>query len=771
MSEPVALSKSNVEPVHQPYVPDDVVLPEFTWSAVIVGAILGIVFGASSLYLVMKVGMTVSASIPVAVLSITLFRLFSRVFGMRRATILENNIVQTTGSAGESIAFGVGVTMPAVMILGFEMEITRVMVVSVLGGLLGILMMIPLRRAFIVKQHGTLKYPEGTACADVLVIGETGGATAKTVFAGFGVAFVYKFLSQSLHLWNDVVSHPLRWFKGATPALEADPALLGVGYIIGTRVSSIMVAGGVLAWLVLCPTIMYFGENLTEPLAPASGVLIRDMNAGQLRWFYVLYIGAGAVAAGGIISLCRALPLIVSSIQAGLSDMRSNSGPWSVASGRRNNASNQFNPQSPIPHPSSPVRRTDRDLSMRWVLLGALLLVLGIWAFLVFDWQTGGSLSLGNLGVNLVAAFLIVLFGFLFVTVSSRLTGEIGSSSNPISGMTVATLLLTCLIFLALGWTAPPYRLVALSVAAVVCIASSNGGTTSQDLKTGFLVGATPKWQQVSILVGSLSSALVIGVILLVLNQAGTIYSQKNLPQPKRPLDMQAIKAAGLRESAPGDKSNVSYFVWHPAEGNAEGVPPGKYLVDDAGRIHWLVDPGISGKLTVDDQGREVKKLNPPQAELFALITHGILNQKLPWTLVLLGVIIAVVMELCGIASLPFAVGMYLPLSSSTPIFVGGLIRYIVERIGRKKESQQNSELESEMSPGVLLSTGYIAGGSIAGVIIAFLSFPVFGKITDTFAKVGKGVCYPSATALVTFLLLAIFLTLVGRGWLLKQSK
>ncbi len=769
MSEPLSSQESDVEVSHQPYVADDATMPEFTWSAVMVGALLGIVFGASSLYLVLKVGMTVSASIPVAVLSITLFRAFSHLFGVRRASILENNIVQTTGSAGESIAFGVGVTMPAVMILGFEMEITRIMVVSVLGGLLGILMMIPLRRAFIVKQHGVLKYPEGTACADVLIIGETGGASAKTVFVGFGLAFLYQFLGAGLRLWKDVVSRPLDWFKGATPALEANPALLGVGYIIGMRISSIMVAGGVLAWLVFCPAIMYFGAGLDKPLAPGT-TLIRDMDADQLRTCYVLYIGAGAVAAGGIISMFRAMPLILASIRAGLRDMRlGNRGQSSVP--RSPSPDPSSNPQSPIPNPSDATPRTDRDLSLRIVFIGSLLLVLGIWAFLVFDPQSGGGWSLAallngyNLLVSLAAAVLIVLFGFLFVTVSSRLTGEIGSSSNPISGMTVATLLLTCLIFLALGLTTPQYQLIALSVAAVVCIASSNGGTTSQDLKTGYLVGATPKWQQWAILVGALSSSLVIGVILLALNQAGTIYSQKNLPQPKRPLDMETIRATALRESPPDDEA--VYYVWHPTEGNAEGIPPGRYLVDDMGAIRWLVDPGINGKLTRRDDGTEVRKLSPPQAELFALITHGILNQKLPWTLVLLGVILALVMELCGVSSLPFAVGVYLPLSSTTPIFVGGLTRYLVERIGRKRNGGAASELESEMSPGVLLSTGYIAGGTIAGVLLAFLTFSE--TITTQMAAVGRFVSHPTATAIATFSLLAIFLALVGRGWILKN--
>jgi uncharacterized oligopeptide transporter (OPT) family protein len=318
---------------------------------------------------------------------------------------------------------------------------------------------------------------------------------------------------------------------------------------------------------------------------------------------------------------------------------------------------------------------------------------------------------------------LIVLFGFLFVTVSSRLTGEIGSSSNPISGMTLATLLLTCLIFLALGWTGSPYRLLALSVAAIVCIAASNGGTTSQDLKTGYLIGATPKWQQWSILVGSISSALVIGVILILLNDAGTTYSKspKNLPELKMPLDMAEIKSHALQEKAKGD--DQLYYVWRAAENNPQGVLPGKYLVDDAGKLRYLVDPGISGRLHERDDGTEIKRLAPPQAELFALITKGILNRELPWTLVLLGVALAIVVELCGISSLPFAVGVYLPLSSSAPIFVGGAVRYFVERFGKRKSDKPASDLEAEMSPGSLLSTGYIAGGTIAGVIVAFFNF------------------------------------------------
>ncbi|HEY3242209.1 MAG TPA: oligopeptide transporter, OPT family, partial [Phycisphaerae bacterium] len=460
---------------HKPYIAPEARLPELSFSAVAVGAILGIIFGASSLYLVLKVGMTVSASIPIAVLSITLFRIFSRVWPFnllfrRDATILENNIVQTTGSAGESIAFGVGVTMPAIMILGYNLELTRVMLVAILGGLLGILMMIPLRRAFIVKQHGKLTYPEGTACADVLIVGERGGTSAKTVLAGFGVAFIYQFLMDAFKLWQREPQW-LLWkersdgtvagFRGAAVSGEIAPALLGVGYIIGTRISCIMVAGGILASWVIIPAIMLFGSGLPTAIYPAEKP-ISQMGLGEIWHDYVLYIGAGAVAAGGIISMLRALPLIVSSLRSGMLDMGARRGSQTTGTA------------------ALAMPRTERDLSMKVVLFGSLGLVLAIWAAPM-------------LHMNALGAVLIVLFGFLFVTVSSRLTGEIGSSSNPISGMTVATLLMTCLIFLALGRTSAVDKLTALSIAGVVCIAASNGGTTSQDLKTGFLVGATPR--------------------------------------------------------------------------------------------------------------------------------------------------------------------------------------------------------------------------------------------------------------------------------------
>ncbi|HVS39726.1 MAG TPA: oligopeptide transporter, OPT family [Gemmataceae bacterium] len=677
---------------HKPYVAPDVIVPEFTWRAVIIGAVLGIVFGASSLYLVLKVGLTVSASIPVAVLSITLFRVLTKVFRIKRASILENNIVQTAGSAGESIAFGVGVTMPALMLLGFEMNIGRVMVVAVLGGLLGILMMIPLRRAFIVKQHGKLKYPEGTACADVLIAGEKGGTTAKTVFVGFGVAFVYEFLREGMKLFQEIPQKSFKWYKGATAALEINPALLGVGYIIGTQIACIMAAGGFLASFVLIPAIRLFGESQTTPLYPAKE-LIKNMSEDDIWHAYILYIGAGAVAAGGIISVFKALPLIVGSIKAGIKDIRSSIGG------------------------AASLSRTDRDLPLRVVGFGSIGLVVAIWAttplHAVLPW-------IPDLHMHWLGAILIVVFGFLFVTVSSRLTGEIGSSSNPISGMTVATLLLTCLLFVLLGWTNEGDRLTALSVAAVVCIAASNGGTTSQDLKTGYLVGGTPKWQQWAIGVGALSSALVIGAILILLNNAYTIYTEKDLPQLDRPLDV-----SKLTETAQAPGSDAVYHVWRAPEGNEQGVDPGAYLVDDKGQIRYLMDPAINGKRNHRDDGSEVQRFKAPKATLMAFITDGILRGKLPWPLVLIGVFISIVLELCNVPSLAFAVGVYLPLSSSTPILVGGLARYVADKWGRRQgdPSKPRTDTESETSPGSLLSTGYIAGGAIAGVLVAFLSF------------------------------------------------
>jgi putative OPT family oligopeptide transporter len=711
-------------PAHQPYVPDTVQMPEFTWSAVLVGAILGIIFGASSLYLVLKVGMTVSASVPIAVLSITLFRFFSRMTGIRRATILENNIVQTTGSAGESIAFGVGVTMPALLLLGFEMDIVRVMTVSVLGGLLGILMMIPLRRAFIVKQHGTLTYPEGTACAEVLVAGEKGGATARMVFVGFGIALVYKFLTAANRLWADTPAQrlyseaegaPRQGLKGAEIGGELSPELLGVGFLIGPRIASLMIAGAILSYLVLGPLIATFGEQLTVPVSPAKGQLIGKMGPGELKGNYLRFIGAGAVAAGGIISMCRAMPLIVGSIFSGLRDLRATRG-----------------------NGGSSTRRTERDMSMAVVVFGSIGMVIVLMCI--------PALGLGLTFEGFLGALMILVFGFLFVTVSSRLTGEIGSSSNPISGMTIATLLLTCIIYYAVGKTEHASMLTALTVAAVVCIASSNGGTTSQDLKTGYLIGATPRPQQYAILVGALTSALVIGGTMLLLDSAGTHYTTKGFAHDTRleiPKD-----APRTTVGRPYDKKDAAvYYVVHVTRKDADDlmqshieIKPGRYLVDDHGQPHYRTDIPIAQESKKMDDGTTVRGFTAPQPQLFASIIEGILGGTLEWGLFGIGALIAIALELAGVRALPFAVGMYLPISVSTPIFLGGLLRWGADKV----RGVSASETETETSPGVLLSSGYIAGGTVCGLFIAFFTFLPYGltRLMDVSHRLGDSAIF-----------------------------
>ncbi|MBI2820686.1 MAG: oligopeptide transporter, OPT family [Acidobacteria bacterium] len=776
-----ALSAGSAGAGFRPYIPAERSLPELTILPLIIGTLLGLIFGASSLYLVLKVGLTVSASIPVAVISITLFRILSKL-GTRGATILENNIVQTAGSAGESIAFGIGVTMPAIMILGFDLEFTRVLLVSVLGGLLGILMMIPLRRAMIVQQHGILKYPEGTACAEVLKAGASdesraaasaeareewkaaekagaaSGTSARTVFAGFGIGLAYKTAMVALKGWKDIPERVFGApFKAASIAAEISPELLGVGFIIGPRIASTMCAGGVLASLVLIPAIKFFGEGIAGVLPPGT-MPIREMGPNEIRSAYVLYIGAGAVAAGGIISVFRSLPTIWHGLRAGLKDI---GGKAAALAGAARS-------------------RTDRDLSMKLVLIGILVLITAI-------------AVARPLHMNLLGAVLIVIFGFLFVTVSSRLTGEIGSSSNPISGMTVATLLLTCLIFLILGWTGSTHYVTALSVGAIVCIAASNGGTTSQDLKTGFLIGATPRAQQIAILIGTLASALALGPILLRLNEAASVYVprisfqkvqagpnvgpalagslppyQETVPAPSAgplrvlevagndtrlglPAGRYLVTASGevawqMATSFPSDlrvdvsqlpskKERLagyqagsdprSYHVWHNTD-ESTGYA-GRYLVDEQGAPVYLVDPGINGTHTTRPGGTRVNKFDAPKATLMSYIIKGILNRQLPWGLVLLGVMTAVVLEMSGIPSLAFAVGVYLPLSASSPIFVGGLVRWLVHRRLRIRYrhanlTEEQLAAEGDKSPGVLMASGYIAGGAIAGIVIAFMA-------------------------------------------------
>ena len=708
-------------------VPPDRDPPELTRGPLALGVILGIIFGASSIYLTLKVGLTVSASIPVAVLAITLLRAMSRALGSRRANILENNMVQTAGSGGESIAFGVGVTMPALMILGYDMDIGRVMIVAVLGSILGILLFSPMRRP--MMQDKALAFPEGTACAEVLKVGERGGSSARTVFGGFFVGLLYKLLMAGAHLWKEIPSKAFgRALPGGSVGAEISPELLGVGFIVGLRVGGIMLGGGVLSYLVLIPMITFFGGVGDGVVFPGTKP-IAAMSIDEIRNAYVLYIGAGAVAAGGIISMARSMPTIVHSLRAGL---RSLSGAKVAAA----------------------IPRTEREMSMRAVMLGAGAVVAAIALSPFFP-------------VGVLGAVLMALFAFLFVTVSGRLTGEIGSSSNPISGMTVATLLMTCLIFLAVGFVGPEHRLGALTIAGVVCVAASVGGATAQVLKTGQLVGATPRRQQLGMLIGSATSALVIGFTLLLLNQASTVYTQRHeaagAPVP-------ASATLGPPEALRGPEALAdagSYRVLQLPKPEGS-IPAGKYLVDESGKIKYLVDPGINGRIKARDDGTPVVKYDAPKASLMALITDGILTQQLPWVLVILGVMIAAVLELAGVSSLPFAVGVYLPLAASVPIFFGGLVRFWADKrraAARAAEGKAaESELDAESSPGVLMSSGLIAGGAIAGIGLALLALaPAIQQGIDLSAR---GWELEDAASLVPFALLMVMLgwTAIRRG-------
>lgn len=763
------------KPTFEPYIDAETHLRELTPRALIAGTLLGMVFGAASLYLVLKVGLTVSASIPVAVISITLFRFLSK-FGFKDATILENNIVQVAGSAGESIAFGLGVTMPAILILGANLELYRPLLVSILGGTLGILMMIPLRRALIVQQHGVLKYPEGTACAEVLKAGASeesktqssvsaqeearqaaasglsADSSARTIFAGFGLGLVYKSLMSAGRLWKEV---PEKVFgpplTAGSVSAEISPELTGVGYIIGPRVASIMVAGGVLSYLVLIPMIKFFGAAIPGILSPGT-VPIADMGPDDIRGAYILYIGAGAVVAGGIISLLRSFPLIWAGLREGLKDFQ------------RGSAAKK----------GAVRKRTDDDLSMKFVLWGCAALVVAI-------------LAIPTLHMNLVGAIMILAFGFLFVTVSSRLTGEVGSSSNPISGMTVATLLLTCLIFLALGWTGAGYFVTALSVGAIVCIASSNGGTTSQALKTGFLLGGTPRYQQIAILVGSFASCLVLGPILLALNNSHAIY----VPIAKVAPAGLTTQVGGLAETASpsgpfAQGDSHSYKVWYKTDPN--GGPEGKYLVNDQGQAVYFMDPTINGRFksieTPDGKVLNLDRFAAPKATLMSYIIKGILNRDLPWGLVIFGIMISITLELSGVSALVFAVGLYLPLSTSTPIFAGGLIRWGIDRWQAREFNKKGIILTEEQltaagdkSPGVLMASGYIAGGALAGIVIAFLAaVPWFVGLNDRLAgwaeknpfQVGESADWLS---MIPYAVLLVVLYLVGRELILTGRK
>jgi putative OPT family oligopeptide transporter len=728
MSAPNAAPSSAPGTQFSPYVASSEAPREFSVGAIILGVLLGLVFAASSIYLALKVSLTVSASIPIAVLSITIFRYISRAFGAQPATILQNNLVQTTGSAGESIAAGIAFTLPALLLLGYELPWTKVIAIGVVGGVLGVLFLVPLRRSLIVKEHGNLKYPEGTACAQVLIVGERGGMQAKTVFMGFGLGAAYKFLNAGLRVFLEV---PKRAFTAVTSTgqtqlfgeiqAEISPELTGVGYIIGPRISGLLFAGGLISFFCLIPAIKLFGAGLTQPIFPATA-LIKDMNAMDVRGKYVYYIGAGAVTMAGLISLARGLPTIWGALVSGLGDFAG------VKSGEN-------------------VPRTERDLPMGLVAIGTLACLIAM-------------VVLPQIGINVVGAVLAVFFAFLFVTVSSRITGQIGSSSNPVSGMTVATLLLTSLMFLAVGWVGIEHRVLALSIGGVVCVAASTAGATSQDLKTGFLVGATPRYQQIGLLIGVTASALLVGGIIQFLNNAKTTIVPKDYPG----VQVSAIDQDGRYALANGRLVKASagtgpYRVGRLYEQSGNAIA-GKYLVDDTGAIKYLVDPGVGGRERVNYDGKEVEKLDSPKAQIMALVVDGILTQKLPWGLILIGAFLAIGIELLGIPSLPVAVGVYLPISTSATMFMGGVIRWLVDR---RMSAAEREGPDADSGAGVLFSSGLIAGGAIMGVVLAGLVAYRLDEKLDLSKAMG-GLATSNVMSLVGYVvLLALPLYWVGR--------
>jgi OPT family oligopeptide transporter len=620
-----------------PFVSPETAMKEFTLKAVITGSFFGIIFGAATVYLALKAGLTVSASIPIAVMSIAMSKLFLK------TTILENNIIQTTGSAGESIAAGVVFTLPGFLFLSESnsadyFNYLTILILAIFGGMLGTMMMIPLRSALIVKEHNTLPYPEGTACASVLKAGEKGGNFAKTAFTGLGVATAYAFLQKILHLIADtpsyITSQANKYLPSAKVSGEITPEYLGVGYIIGPKIAGVLVAGSVLTWFVFNP--------LLATIVPADVIANQLIKLGYLKdiatpggpggWdpvthqfsdyavaiyrAFVRQIGAGAVAAGGFITLIKTIPTIISSFKGSIGSMRSGN------------------------EETKKVLRTERDLSLKFVLWGSLGLIL----LMTIMPQVPGEGILSKL----ILGILVVFFGAFFVTVSSRIVGLIGSSNNPISGMTIATIMGTCLVFIAIGWTGKVYEPMALVVGGIICIAAANAGATSQDLKTGYILGATPRAQQIALFIGAIVSSIAIGFTIKVLDTP----------------------------------------------------------------TQEMISSGIYHAIGTDQYAA-------PQATLMATLIKGILSFNLDWQFVLVGVAIAVVMELCGIKALSFAIGIYLPLSTTLPIFIGGAIRGLVDA---KKNKKKQIDEEEDLRKGNLFATGLVAGGAIAGVIVAFLS-------------------------------------------------
>ena len=630
---------------YPPYLTAETRLKEFTLRAVVLGVLFGIMFGAANAYLGLRVGLTVSTSIPIAVMTVAVFRALQGVWG--GSTILEHNMSQTVGSASSSQASGLIFTIPALFLWGFSPSVLKLLVIALAGGLLGVLFMIPLRRFLIKNEHGKLPYPEGTACAEVLVAADAGGSHAQNVFWGLGIGAAYQWLMRGLVLWPQDFWQKVPFLPRGEIGLRASPALLGVGYILGARVGTIMVAGAAIASLILIPGIVILFGDATTPIYPETERLISEMSRGELWHRYIRYLGAGAVATAGIATLVRSAPMIVTSFKEGMRGLRSRVGGTTV--------------EAPA------IKRTDDDLPLNFVMIGVAVIVL----FLAVMPQVFGVFD--SFAARIIGAMLVAIFAFFFVTVSSRIVGLVGVTSNPTSGMTIATLLGTSLIFVSLGWTDDVGRVAALSIGAVVAIAASIAGDTSQDLKTGFLLGATPRRQQTGELIGVLSAGFFVVMSLLALERAY----------------------------------------------------------------------GFGGE-----------ELPAPQANMMMLVIDGVLSQEIPWGFVLVGVGLALAAEMFRVPSLPFAVGIYLPITTLAPIFVGGVIRNVLEN--RERDEESKNEVREK---GVLFASGLVGGVGIMGVAIAFWA--------GATGRIPQGFGYEWMGPFARFASLAVF---TGLGYLIVKA-
>ncbi len=724
-------------PDFQPFVPPGEDRPEFTIRAVLLGALFGIIFGGVTVYVGLRAGLTVAASIPIAVITISTLRYKGK------PSVLETIIVQTCGNAGQSIAAGVIFTLPALIFLGFDLEYYRIFMLALIGGFLGVLFMVPLRHPLIVEEHGVLQYPEGTACADVIKAGASGGSTASRVFFGLGLGALYAAFQNGnlLGAWPGTPEYrpdfgPDHVMKGSSIKADATSEYLGVGYIIGPKTAGIIFAGGVFSWLVLMPLLYFFGKNVPTPIYPGT-VPIAQMDPSDLWSTYVRPMGAGAVAAAGLITLFKTLPTIIGALRSGFKNMRSSNTAAAVAT-----------------------LRTERDLSMKAAVIGAIALVVIMFIFLWLKPVPGAQVGLlANLG----AAILVVIFGFLFVTVSSRIVGLIGSSANPISGMTIATLMATSAIFLVNGWTTPAFGALAITIGGVVCIASAEAGDTSQDLKTGYLIGATPLKQRYAFLIGITVSTIAIGGTLNLMNEGMQEFRQAprawNISVPHEGVAVQS-NPHGLMDQFPVKASDGSSTVHHKSEyvvlnalGSTE-LADGKYLYSPTSHqieVQWI--PGIGSE-----------KAAAPQARLMATVINGILSRKLPWGLVMLGVFLVIAVELLGIRSLSFAVGAYLSIGTTLAIFTGGVVRWMVDQAGKKS----GAEDEGDTSSGSLYASGLIAAGGIMGLLGVINAYLQMQFNLPNYIGLSHGFLYHDIVSVVAFAALAFSLYYFARKPLKK---